>query len=94
MKAISCIKKIFESHFVTLLQMQELMGRLNDICQMCSFMRGFVHPLYSNIAKMAQNPTAIFTIDSQGLKDLNIWVNFLTCKVEWLPIPHCYYDPP
>ena len=94
MKALACIKKTLDADFLSLSNMQELLGRLNDICQMCGFMRGFVHPLYENLSAIAKNPTANICMDSQGVKDLQIWINFLTSEEEWLPIQRCYYSPP
>ena len=94
MKALACIKKTLDADFLSLSNMQELLGRLNDICQMCLFMRGFVHPLYKNLTAIAKNPTTNICMDSQGVKDLQIWINFLTSEEEWLPIQRCYYSPP
>ena len=93
-KTLKCLKEIAESKTANLKQMQILMGRLNNICQMCQFMRIFLTPLYLVLKHLLSSPDAYCAIKSEVLNDVNIWIRFLTKKDDWLPICRMYYPPP
>ena len=44
-KALNCIKMTLSVESVTLRDFQRLLGRINDISQMCSFLKIFIQPL-------------------------------------------------
>ena len=48
-EALLPIKKVISKDFLILSEMQEMLGRLNHINQMCNFLRGFMFPLYCTL---------------------------------------------
>ena len=93
--ALKCIKEIFESNCANLTQMQILMGRLNNFCQMGPFMKIFLTPLYLLLTEISNSAVNMSCVLNQTVKnDLHVWVRFLTKKCKWLPICQMYYDPP
>ena len=91
-EAIDCISKIMKSKNISLLDFQILMGRLNDITQMCPFMRGFKHPLNKMLAQLEKRNFE--KLSHEAWNDLKIWLNFLTDTDVWVPIAHKYCSPP
>ena len=92
--ALKCIKEIFDSNSANLKQMQILMGRLNNFCQMCPFMKIFLTPLYFFLTEISVSPCMSCMLNQTVKSDLDVWVRFLTKKCKWLPICQMYYDPP
>jgi len=91
-KAIVCIKNVMQSKNITLLDFQVLMGRLNDITQMCPFMKGFKHPLNKILGQLETKKFE--KLSHEAWKDLTIWLNFLCDTDIWLPIAVRYSSPP
>ena len=87
------IKKAIESRSVSLLEMQKLMGRLNDVAQLCPFMRLFKHPLNNCLAWLQNNDGMKMCLTSQAKKDLWVWAGMISDSSA-LPIPLSYPDPP
>ena len=68
------------------------MGRLNDITQMCPFMKGFKHPLNKILGQLETKKFE--KLSHEAWKDLTIWLNFLCGTDIWLPIAVRYSSPP
>ena len=79
---------------VNLLQMQKLLGSLNDISLMCPFLQGFKKPLNSHLTSLLENPLGKQKLCDQAKKDLIVFYNFLNSKEQWFPIPSRPYAPP
>ena len=94
LKTKTKIAEAFEKPKVNLLQMQKLMGSLNDICIMCPFLRGFRKPLYRTLGYLQRNPTVHIHLGNQAKKDLSVFFNFLCAKDPWFPIPQRPSNPP
>ena len=61
---------------------------------MCSFLRGFMLPLFSDLSKCLSSEDYSVRLCDQSRKDLRIWNNFLQDGAENLPICRRYYNPP
>jgi hypothetical protein len=95
-KTLQCIKETAGSDHCTLKQWQKLMGRINDICQMCPFLKIFKHPInecISGIDSAAPDDTKV-NISEQAQKDLLVWAGYLLSEFKWLPICPLYTAPP
>jgi len=94
-KTLSSIHEIYYSEVIILKRMQKLMGRLNHICQMCSFLKIFMSPLNESFAGIRSDadPNTVLTLSAQARKDLLIWAGFLLSDFQWLPVP-APKDPP
>jgi hypothetical protein len=92
-KTLQAISAALETESVDLLQMQKLMGRLNDVCLMCPFLNGFKRPLNDALAslQLGEKPSPL---PAQAKKDLLIWAGFLTDPEKWNPIPPRPSAPP
>ena len=84
-RAISAICDALDSE-TSLLQMQKLMGRLNDISLMCPFLQGFKKPLLNDLKRTHSSDKPII-LSEQSKKDLLVWAGMLLDKNEWIPIP-------
>jgi len=84
-KAISAIHDALYCE-TNLLQMQKLIGRLNDISLMCPFLQGFKKPLLNDL-KRIHNCKESIELSVQSKKDLLVWAGMLLDKNIWLPIP-------
>ena len=94
-KAKVVVKKALGSVTCTLREWQQLMGRLNDISQMCSFMKAFKHPInrcVEGIDSDAPQDTTVH-ISHQAKCDLQVWANFLMSPFKWLPISSHLCEP-
>ena len=90
-EALLSIKKVIDKHFLVLSEMQEMLGRLNHINQMCNFLRGFMFPLYINLSELLNVNSNECVLSPQSRKDLNIWINFLLEGALRIPICRRYY---
>jgi len=91
--ALKAVKNAIESVSMNLKNMQKLMGRLNHVSQMCTFLNGFRDPLNRDLAKLIYKSPKSIQLSVQSKKDLTIWGNFLSDDLP-LPIPHPRTDPP
>jgi len=74
---------------------QKLMGRLNNISQMCNFMKVFRGPInkcIEGIESSAPETTEV-SISSQAKEDLKVWAGFLMSEFKWLPIASALEEP-
>jgi hypothetical protein len=92
-KTLQAISAASESENVDLLQMQTLMGRLNDVSLMCPFLNGFKRPLndWLSYLQASGKPTSL---PKQAKLDLLVWVGFLTDPDKWNPIHPRPSGPP
>ena len=91
-----CLKKIqtaLESSEVSLLEMQKLMGQLNDAGQLCPFMQLFRHPLNSDLSWLQNNEGKKKELSEQSKKDLLVWARMVQ-HADKLPIPLEPSSPP
>ena len=70
------------------------MGSLNDITQMCDFLRGFKKPLNNILGYLQRNQTKTARLGNQAKRDLMVFWNFLTDKDPWHPIAKRPCNPP
>ncbi len=72
------------------------MGRINDISQMCLFMKIFRLSLNQVIGKVNSDApsTTIVLVSPQAKEDLKAWKNWLIGDLKWLPIPPVDTNPP
>jgi hypothetical protein len=72
------------------------MGRLNDISQMCPFMKLFKSEINKCVATIASDAPAatVVTVSQQAKNDLQIWAGYLNSDFKWLPICRELWTPP
>jgi len=95
-KAKKSVKLIFDSATCSLRDFQKLLGRLNDICQMCEFMKVFKQPLNKTLSGIPSDASKDLrlTLSKEARTDLMIWAGFLHSDLKWLPISVLYESPP
>jgi hypothetical protein len=93
-KAANCVNSAITSDTCTLKEWQCLLGRVNDISQMCPFMSIFRKPLTNMLADISSNAPGDSTlvITKEAKKELFVWAGFLSNDLKWLPI--CPVDQP
>jgi len=94
MKVLSAIEKFFDGTPVDLLQMQKLMGRLNDVNLMCPFLKNFKGPLNDMLGWLQRNPEMKCVPSDLVKNDLLVWSGFMLDKNEWKPISHMPCEVP
>ena len=73
---------------LTLLDMQELMGKLNDFSQMAPFLRAFRFALTSALQHLSTHPTETLVLPPAAIDDLKVWRAVIAASEGSLPIPH------
>ena len=73
---------------VLLIDMQSLMGLLNDLGQMLPFLRGFRHSLNGFLAKLLIPDSEPSAMPAQAAKDLKVWMLAASTAAAGFPIPH------
>jgi hypothetical protein len=73
---------------VNLLQMQKIMGFLNDFGQMCQFAMGYKFHLAKFLAHLTVNPDLTAPVPALARADLQIWIRMVESAAGRLPIPH------
>ncbi len=89
-KTRSTIKKALQSENSNIRDRQRLCERLNDISQMCSFMKIFRHAILACMEVIPSSAPSytIVHISEDAKRDLVIWENFVNSDLKWLPISH------
>ena len=90
-KTLRCIHMVMNTVSVTLLEMQKLMGNLNNVSLMCPFLNGFRRNLNDCLSAGAINDCIFVT--SNAKNDLLIWAGFLLDTVGENSIPSCPTEP-
>ncbi len=75
-EALGSIKWALSADKLSLEGFQVLLGRLNNICQMSPFMRGFKGPLNKVLKQLHGGGTVRLSPESR--RDLLCWGNFLS----------------
>jgi hypothetical protein len=73
---------------LSLLETQQLLGSLNDVGQMCTFLRGFRHPLQDFLTEFGEDDISRRLLPQQAVADLRVWAAAIADCVLGLPIPH------
>ncbi len=92
-KTLSAIDLALKAEETSLIQLQKLMGRLNDICLMCPFLNGFKRNLNDDLGELQRSQGKI-RLSAQSKSDLMIWAGFLLDEEEWCPISPRPSGPP
>ena len=91
------LRKIYDaikSEFITVLQMQKLMGHLNNVSMLCPFLNGFRGNLNHDLGISLSSNFEIVKLSVQSKNDLNVWTGCILDECDKLPIPSCPTDPP
>jgi hypothetical protein len=72
---------------ISLLELQQLIGSLNDVGQMCPFLRGFRQPLYRFLMQFQDNPDIRLCPPMEVRNDLRIWAAAVHSATNGSPIP-------
>jgi hypothetical protein len=67
--------------------LQKLIGTLNDVGQMCPFLRGFRQPLHTLLMEFKENKDIELPIPQAVKDDLRIWAAAMDTASKGLPIP-------
>lgn len=92
-RCLRVIHMVLGSSVVSLLDMQKLMGHLNDVAQMCPFMQVFKRPLNSDLGWLQNHTGRSIKLSDQSIKDLLTWAKMVSCASR-LPIPSELGSPP
>jgi len=93
-KTLSCIHEAVKNEKISLLNMQKLMGNLNNVSLMCPFLNGFRKNLNDCLGHMQKNEICNMQLSVQAKNDLLIWTGCLIDDTGKLPIPSMPSDPP
>ena len=91
-KAVNAILQCKNSEKVTVLQMQKLLGILNDVSIMCPFLKCFKFTLFQCLGQAIRNECDVMLSDV-AKDDLRVWYNFMKDNVD-IPICHEYSAKP
>jgi hypothetical protein len=72
---------------ISLLETQQLIGSLNDVGQMCPFLRGFRQPLYNFLLQFKEDPVVKLSPPPEVRSDLKVWAAALHTVSLGSPIP-------
>lgn len=86
-RIISRIRDAMSGIPISLLETQKLIGTLNDVSQMCPFLRGFRQPLQNFLASFRENENIRLSPPQAVHDDLQIWAAAVNSAVIGFPIP-------
>jgi hypothetical protein len=94
--ALRSVKSAIDSESVTLKECQRLVGRLNDVGQLCPLMKVFKQPISQCLAEISSSakPDTKVIISREAKDDLMVWAGFLSSEYRWLPINREVHAPP
>jgi len=93
-RVLRAIGNFMDTKAVSLLQMQQLMGRLNDVCLMAPFLKTYKGPLNEMLGWLQRHPEEECSPSKQALQDVKVWAGFLMDTEIWRPIHHRPGGPP
>jgi hypothetical protein len=93
-KVASAIKEALSDQKIGLLQMQKLIGRLNNITIMCPFLKLYTGPLYKTLGWLQRNETLTTHLSKQCRKDLQVFAGYLKDENSWNQIAPKIENPP
>jgi hypothetical protein len=73
---------------LSLSETQKLLGSLNDVGQMCSFLRGFRHTLQQFLTEFENDEYVRRPLPAQARDDLRVWAAAVADATKGQPIPH------
>lgn len=78
----------------SLVDSEEILGKLNFVCSMCPLLRTFKKPLQEHIRILKEANLSSCKMASELASDLLVWAAFLKDSRNWLPIsPRPSYPP-
>jgi hypothetical protein len=86
-KILDRIRGPIMGHHIGLNDLQKLIGSLNDVGQMCPFLRGFRQPLHSFLVSLKDDKEVMLPAPPEVKKDLRIWAVAMETAAAGLPIP-------
>jgi hypothetical protein len=92
-KTLLAISDALKAEKLTLIQMQKLIGRLNDVSLMCVFLNGFKRSLNDDLGSVQRTGEPV-ALSFQSKEDLMIWAGFLLDQEKWSPISPRPFGPP
>jgi hypothetical protein len=72
---------------ISLNDLQKLIGTLNDVGQMCPFLRAFRQPLHLLLMEFHDNEDILLPIPKAVRDDLHVWAAAMDTAAKGLPIP-------
>ena len=93
-KTLTSISKAIKCDMMVLVEMQILMGNLNNVSMMCPFLNAYRKNLNDDLGKGLGKNSEIITLSEESKKDLLVWAGCLLDKCKKLPIPSRQIDPP
>jgi hypothetical protein len=81
------IRNFLSDQPTSLLELQKLIGTLNDIGQMCPFLRGFRQPLHMLLVSFKEDTDILLPIPQEVKDDLHIWATAINSAARGMPIP-------
>ena len=85
-KTVKAILYCSDGNLVDLLTMPKLVGRLNDISLMCTFLNGFKWAILDDLSIRHENGGNPILLSANSINDLRIWLGFLMDPIVWHPI--------
>ncbi len=79
---------------LSITEMQQLMGSLNDFGQMCPLLKAFRLPLILHLTSYDERPGDLRSLTHQAIIDLRTWTAVAVSAEKGLPIPHRPICPP
>jgi len=86
-RTLSRLRGPFLGFPTSLLETQQLIGSLNDVGQMCPFLRGFRQPLYRFLIQFQDNPDIRLCPPKEVRDDLRVWAAAIHSASSSSPIP-------
>jgi hypothetical protein len=86
-KILDRIRGPLMGHHIGLNDLQKLIGSLNDVGQMCPFLRGFRQPLHAFLVSFKDDKEVSLPAPPEVRKDLRIWAVAMETAAAGLPIP-------
>ena len=93
-KCLNAVKKVLNGERSTLLDVQKMLGRINDVGQMCPFMKVFKFSLNKSLVTESEDPDQEIIFQDSALEDLKVWAGLLESQLRWLPICPLKNSPP
>ena len=95
-KCVTSILAVLQDSQCSLRKFQKLVGRINDVCQMCCFMKIYRQSINECLCGVMSDadPNSVISISGDAKNDLMVWAGFLLSEYKWLPIASPYSEPP
>jgi hypothetical protein len=86
-RILSRIQVPLQGNSMSLLDTQKLIGSLNDVGQMCPFLRGFRQPLYLFLTSFKDEEQLTQQVPPEVQADLHVWASAMESVASGFPIP-------